>query len=163
MIIDTNRMKSRLSRGAFSDINRRRRLAEGISTFGLCLLCAALVAPFVSPENESGILSSVFKWIYSCGAVIYTGARMINVNAPSDSLRLRRLRRMEIWAGIAFCVAAFFWFYNSAKFPGLGFSLGIMNDTILFTLVGASIQIIASWMIAMRMKKESKEITDSPK
>lgn len=137
-------------------IDRRRKRVELVATIGLFLLCAALVAPFVSPEKESSLLAEIFKWVYAAGAVIYTGARIVNVNAPGDSTRLRRLRRMEMWGGFAFCVGAFFWFYNSARIPGIGFTLGIMNDTIMFTLAGAMIQIIASWMIAARMKKEQK-------
>ena len=33
-------------------------------------------------------------------------------------------------------------------------SLAVMRDTVVFTLAGALIQIIAAWMIASQMKKE---------
>ncbi|MDE6836633.1 MAG: hypothetical protein K2J03_06725 [Muribaculaceae bacterium] len=88
---------------------------------------------------------------------------MVNVNSPGDSMRLKRLRRMEMWAGITFLVGAFFWFYNSARFPNVGFSLVVMRDTIMFTLAGAIIQVIASWMIAARMNKEAKEASGADK
>ncbi|MDE5790864.1 MAG: hypothetical protein K2H96_06530 [Muribaculaceae bacterium] len=136
-------------------IEKRRRRMENLSLIGLILLCAGLVAPFVNIGSE--ILLTVFKYVYAVGAVVYTVARMVNVNAPEDSMRLRRLRRMEMWAGFAFLIGAFFWFYNSARFPNVGFSLAVMRDTIMFTLAGALIQVISSWMIAARMKKESEE------
>lgn len=134
-------------------LDKRRRIVEACSTFGLILIAAGLLAPFTSIENTAAI--TVYKWIFTAGAVIYTAARLVNVNAPSDSLRLRRLRRMEMWAGFAFCVGAFFWFYNSARLHGYTFSVAVMNNTIVFTLAGALIQIIASWMISSRARKES--------
>ena len=128
---------------------------ENLSLVGLLLLCVGLVAPFANIGSD--MLLSIFKYVYAVGALIYAVARMVNVNAPGDSLRLRRLRRMEMWAGFAFIVGAFFWFYNSARYPDIGFSLAVMRDTIMFTLAGALIQVIASWMIAARMKKEAGE------
>ncbi len=135
-------------------IEKRRRQMENLSLIGLVLLCAGLVVPFINIGSET--LLTVFKYVYAAGALIYTAARMVNVNGPDDSLRLKRLRRMEMWAGIAFIIGAFFWFYNSYRFPNIGFSLMVMRDTIMFTLVGAVIQVISSWMIAARMKKEEK-------
>lgn len=136
---------------------RLRKAAEGTATFGLLLVCVGLVAPFAaigSPE-----IISWFKWIFAAGAVIYTVARMINVNEPGDSFRVRRLRRLEMWAGFAFLIAAFFWFYNAYRFAAFGFILKTLQETILFTLVGALIQIIASWMLAAALKKQAKENT----
>ncbi|MDE6716926.1 MAG: hypothetical protein K2J70_01930 [Muribaculaceae bacterium] len=133
-------------------IEKRRKKMETLSLIGLVLLCAGLVAPFANIGSE--LLQTVFKYVYSAGALLYCFARMVNVNEEGDSLRLRRLRRLEMWAGIAFVAGAFFWWYNSLRYPGIGFSLSVMRDTIMFTLGGATIQIIASWMIAARMKKE---------
>ncbi|MDE6410882.1 MAG: hypothetical protein K2K81_11675 [Muribaculaceae bacterium] len=142
-------------------IEKRRRRMENLSLIGLILLCAGLVAPFANIGSE--ILLTVFKYVYAVGAVVYTVARMVNVNGPEDSMRLRRLRRMEMWAGFAFIIGAFFWFYNSARYPNVGFSLAVMRDTIMFTLAGALIQVISSWMIAARMKKEEEERKNSKK
>ncbi|MDE7413188.1 MAG: hypothetical protein K2N05_05280 [Muribaculaceae bacterium] len=135
-----------------ADIVKRRRRMEGLSLIGLVLLCASLVVPFANIGSDT--LQTVFKYVYAAGALIYCFARMVNVNGPGDSLRLRRLRRLEMWAGIAFVAGGFFWFYNASRYPGIGFSLSVMRDTIMFTLAGAMIQVIASWMIAARMKKE---------
>lgn len=142
-------------------IEKRRRMMENLSLAGLLLLCLGLVVPFANIGSSA--LASAFKYVYAAGALIYAVARMVNVNAPGDSVRLRRLRRMEMWAGFVFIVGAFFWFYNAAKFPYIGFSLGVMRDTIMFTLAGALIQVIASWMIASRMKKEQEEKKENGK
>lgn len=135
------------------NIEKRRKQVEAVSTVGLILLAAGLVAPFVSLENET--LAAVFKWIFAAGALIYTVARMINVSSPGESSRLRRLRRLEMWAGFAFCAGAFFWFYNAARLNIPVLTLGVLNDTIMFTLAGAVIQIIASWMISAQARKDA--------
>lgn len=136
------------------DMEKLRRKVEAMSTIGLILIAAGLVAPFAAIENSMAI--EVCKWIFAAGALVYTIARMINVNAPGDSLRLRRLRRMEMWAGFCFVAAAGLWFYNAHRFAGIIFSLPVMNNTIVFTLAGAVIQVVASWMISAQAKKEAR-------
>ena len=123
---------------------RLRRRIEAISTVGLLLIAAV----------EDALIAGICKWVFAAGAVIYTVARMVNVNDPGDSLKLRRLRRMEMWAGFCFVVASGFWFYNAHRLAGIVFSLPVMNNTIVFTLAGAMIQVISSWMISARAKKE---------
>lgn len=137
------------------DLAKRRRIVEILSSFGLILVATGLVAPFAMLDNSVAI--AIFKWIFCAGALLFTGARMVNVNAAGDSVRLRRLRRMEMWGGICFCVAAGFWIYNSIRFEGIVFSLPVMRDTVMFTMAGAIIQVISSWMISARMRKEQSE------
>lgn len=132
-----------------------RKVVEGCSTFGLLLVAAGLVAPFAN--IESAALATAVKWIYAAGALIFTIARMVNVNDPEDSARLRRLRRMEMWAGFCFCIGAAFWIYNATRWPGTGFTLPMLRDTIGFTLAGAAIQVIASWMISSLAAKEARQ------
>ena len=153
-------MKQKNSKAGIStgtgDIEKRRKKMEGVATFGLIIVAVAMFAPFASFGGATDWLS-IGKWVYAAGALIFTFARIAGVNDPRESLRVRRLRRLEFWAGLAFCVGAFFWFYNENKFggnPWIG-PLAIVRDTVLFSLVGASIQVIASWMIAYRLKKES--------
>lgn len=133
-------------------VSRRLRAFESIATFGLLLLAIGLVAPFTNPGDPK--LVAVFKWIYSAGALVYLVARIMGGYDPSDSLRVKRMRRMEVWAGIAFGVGAFFWFWNSAHQISTILTLPLMRDTVVFTLVGALIQIVASWMIVARKRKE---------
>ncbi len=137
------------------NIEQRRRRMEALSTLGLLLIAVGLVAPFAAVDNIPTI--TICRWIFTAGAVTYTVARMVDVNFPSDSVRMRRLRRMEMWAGFCFLVASGFWFYNTHRFAGIVFSLPVMNNTIVFTLAGAMIQVIASWMISAQGKKDKKE------
>ena len=130
---------------------------EATATFGLILICVALVAPFTSPANVEYL--KVFKWIYGSGALIYLVARVVDITDPKDSPRLKRLRRMEFWAGVAFGLATAFWFMGEHRFhndPYVG-ALAVLQNTIMFTLIGALIQIIASWMIYSQTKKELKD------
>lgn len=139
-------------------LERRRRVVESTATFGLILICVALIVPFFNPSDFSVLRA--FKWLYAAGALIFVVARVVNVSDPSDSMRLKRLRRLEFWAGIAFVMAASFWFYEEAHLAALGPWVGvlaILRNTIMFSLVGAVIQIIASWLIVSQSRKEEKE------
>ncbi len=140
-------------------LEKRRKMVESTATFGLLLVCVALVSPFAGVGNMH--ILSVFKWIYAAGALIYVVARVVNVNDPADSLRLRRLRRLEFWAGVAFMLAAAFWFYEEQHLGPYAGPLAVMRNTIMFTLAGAAIQVIASWMIVSRTKKEQGEAISS--
>ncbi len=136
-------------------LDKRRKIVEGTSTFGLLLICVALVAPFASPGDYA--LLSAFKWIYAAGAFVYVVARVVGVRDPRDSVRVRRLRRMEFWAGVAFMMGGVFWFVQEERLGEIGGLLAMMRETVMFTLAGALIQIIASWMIVSRTRKESGE------
>lgn len=135
-------------------LEKRRKYAELGANAGLLLVLAAMVAPFL--EGVAGHTMMWARWVYAAGALLYTAARVVNVNAPGDSLRLRRLRRLEFWAGACFMVGAAFWFYKVQYYTGLfAGPLAVMRQTVAFTMAGAVIQIAASWMIAYRMKKET--------
>lgn len=137
-----------------AELEKRRKQVETTATFGLILICVALVAPFTDPTNIEYL--NVFRWIYGAGAIIYIVARIVDITDPKDSPRLKRLRRMEFWAGVAFGLATAFWFIGQHRFhndPYVG-ALAVLNNTIMFTLIGALIQIVASWLIYSQTKKE---------
>lgn len=134
------------------ELERRRKAVENTATFGLLLICVALVAPFCIGGNLE--LLKICKWIYSGGALVYVVARVVNVSGSSETLRVRRLRRMEFWAGVAFMFGAAMWFYQERHLGEYAGMLAVIKNTIMFTLAGALIQIIASWLIVARMKKE---------
>lgn len=133
---------------------RLRNRMESVATFGLILVAVGLVAPFASFENT--VWNVVFKYVFSSGALIYTAARIVGSLGKDESFRVRRLRRLESWAGISLCVAAFFWFYNTSRLHTDTLTFRMLNETILFTLVGALIQIIASWMLSSALRKQQK-------
>lgn len=133
-------------------LEKRRKQVEATATFGLILICVALVAPFTSPASMNYL--DVFRWIYGSGAVIYLIARIVDISDPKDSPRLKRLRRMEFWAGISFGLATAFWFIGQHRFGPYAGALAVLQNTIMFTLVGALIQIVASWLIYSQTKKD---------
>ena len=138
-------------------LEKRRKQVESTATFGLILICVALVGPFTSPGNIDYL--NFFRWIYGAGTVIYLVARLVDITDPKDSPRLKRLRRMDFWAGISFGLATAFWFIGQHKYhndPYIG-PLAVLQNTIMFTLVGALIQIVASWLIYSQTKKELKD------
>lgn len=143
---------AKLSHKPTTGFENRGKYVEWTATFGLLLICVALVVPFFRPSDFD--LMRVMKWIYSAGALVYVVARVIGAMEPSGSLRLRRLLRMEFWAGVAFMVAAAFWFYTESHLGPYAGMLALMRQTILFTLVGAAIQVIASWLIVNCRRKE---------
>ena len=136
-------------------LEKRRKQIEANATFGLLLIFVALVAPFTSPANPH--ILSIYRWIYGAGALIYIIARVVDISDPKDSPRLKRLRRMEFWAGVSFAMATGFWFYGQHHLGEYAGALAVLQNTILFTLVGALIQIIASWMIFYQTKKEIRQ------
>lgn len=140
---------------------RVRRAMEALATFGLILVAVGLAAPFATFGN--GTLLVMFKWIFAAGAVVYTVARVVGAVGRDGSFRVRRLRRMEGWAGIAFCIAAFFWFYNTRKFDGEMLTFRMLNETILFTLAGALIQIVSSWMLSAALRKDAGQTGEGRK
>lgn len=140
---------------------RVRRAMEPLATFGLILVAAGLVAPFASFDNT--VVTVIFKWVFAAGAVIFTAARLVGSFGRDGSFRVRRLRRMETWAGFAFCFGAFFWFYNTEKIDSDVLTFRMLNETIIFTLAGALIQIVSSWMLSSALRKEQQEVSRTDK
>ena len=140
--------------GPAGDRASLRRSMEALATFGLILVAAGLVAPF-GIAGSAGWLTA-FKCIFAAGALCYFAARLVASIGKDESVRVRRLRRMEMWAGVCFMVAAFFWFYNTRGLGGHMLTFKAMQETIVFTLAGAVIQIISSWMLSSALRKESK-------
>lgn len=136
-------------------LEQRRKYVEIAASVGLLLVLVAMMSPFLG-----GILGHSMmwaKWVYAAGALVYTCARVINVNSPDDSLRVRRLRRLEFWGGMCFIIGAAFWFYKLQYYSGFfAGPLAVMRQTVAFTMAGAVIQIVASWMIAAQVKKSGK-------
>lgn len=109
-------------------------------TIGLLMIVAGTLMPILGNVT-------VYKWIYSAGALLLLVSRMF---APytGNVIRIKRLYRIESWSAIFFCVAAFFMFYQPA----------IMRDWLAFTMAGGAIQIYTSLMIPAMVKKEGRRV-----
>lgn len=138
--------------------SKRRKAVERTATFGLILIAVGLLGPFTNLMDADYV--RFFKWIYAPGALIFTIARVVGSTDQNESMRIRRLRRMEFWAGVAFCIGAFFWFYNEDRYSfylenNVG-TMTVLRESIYFTLAGAVIQVMAVFALSRRLKKEGK-------
>lgn len=134
----------------------RRKISDFAGGAGLILIVVGLLIPLLNLGSTA--LMPVAKWVYTAGALMFVGSKCVRVNPAGSSLRMRSLRRMEFWAGVCFLIGAGFWFYNSHKLGASPYAgpLAIVRDTILFSLSGAVIQLVAAWMIYFREKKEAR-------
>lgn len=150
--------KSPTDKNLKPEVARSRKAIEGAATFGLILVAVGLAAPFTDLMNSDYI--RFFKWIYAPGALIYTIARIVGSTDPLESMRLRRLRRLEFWAGVAFCMGVFFWFYNEHRYADLlsqgAGAMVYLRETVYFSLAGALIQVIAIGALSRQLKKEKQ-------
>jgi hypothetical protein len=133
---------------------RMRRAMESTATFGLLIVAVAMVAPFAGLVSPAWL--TAFKWMFASGALIYLAARIVASVGRDESVKVRRLRRLEVWAGLCLAVAAFFWFFNTRGFHGMP-TFHMLNETVVFTLAGAVIQVIASWMLSSALAKEQQQ------
>ena len=151
--------KPQTKKPPLSGIAKSRKAIERSATFGLILVAVGLLAPFTDMTNAAYF--RFFKWIYGAGALIFTVARIVGSSDPDESMRIRRLRRLEFWAGVALCMGTFFWFYNEDRYSFLlDNNVGMMTalrETIYFTLAGAVIQVFAVFSLSRRLKKEKGE------
>lgn len=136
---------------------RRRKIADFVGGAGMILIAVGLLVPLFNLYDTS--MLPICKWVFTAGALMFTGAKCVRVLPSSASFRLKRMKRLEFWAGICFIIAAGFWFYNQEKYGSSQYagSLAVIHDTILFTLSGAVLQLVAAWLIYFREKKEARE------
>ena len=119
----------------------KEKIILGAITVGMLLICIGIVMPFFM-----GVYGWGYKAVYAAGALLLVTGRIFTPY-KGDNTRLKRLYRIESWAAIFFCVAAFFLFYP----PGNN-----LRDVLAFTLAGGAIQIYTSIMISIRLKKGDK-------
>lgn len=153
-----HKMKTPQEIAASQKFVRRKKLAETLASIGMILIAMTMLVTLVNLDNRAII--DICKYVFAVGVLVFTGARTINVSPEGESIKLRRIRRMEFWSGVCFLVAAFFWFYNETKSvsaDNLAVTVSLLRDTIVFTIAGAVIQVIASWFIYYREKKELAE------
>lgn len=133
----------------------RAKRAELLAAIGMVAIAVGLFLALLNMLDTAALAS--FRWIFAGGAVIFLVARAMGVNAvPGESVKIKRLRRIEFWSAVCFGVAAFFWFYNESRMGPYAGALMVLRDTILFSLAGAVLQLIAAWMIYFRSKKENQ-------
>lgn len=113
---------------------------------GLLLIVAGTVLPLLRIEG------SLFRWLYSAGAVIALVGRVLAPSYKGSVLRVRRLARIELWSCVIFCAGAFFMWYTPERL-----------DWLAFTLAGGVLQVYSSLMSAHTLNKELRAREKSQK
>lgn len=136
---------------------RRRKITDFLGGAGMILIAVGLLIPLFNMSSTE--LLPMCKWVYTIGTLMFLGAKSVRTVPTGSSFRMRRMRRLEFWSGVCFLIGAAFWFYNEHKLGGSEYAgpLAIVHDTILFSLSGAVVELVASWLIYFREKKEAKQ------
>jgi len=106
---------------------------------GLIIVMAAVAMPLMH------LWPGAVRWVYTSGALLHLAGRMGIVPASRKlPLRLKRLRRIDLWAGIFFVAAAVFMFLPQAG----------ATDWIAFTLAGGALIVYTSLTFPRAEAKE---------
>ena len=112
-------------------------LASWLVNIGLLAIAIATLLPILR------LWTAEFRYFYTAGAALVLIGRCMSAGIYRDeSLRVRRLGRMELWAGVIFAVGAFFTFWKGAG----------PTDWLAFTLAGAALQGYASLMLPRALR-----------
>ena len=103
---------------------------------GLLLCIAMLVMLGAALVPIFGVKLPWLRYVFAGGAVLTLIAQVLTP-APANTLRVRRLARINVWAAVLYCVAA----------------AAMQRSWIAFLLAGAVIQIYATLMLAKLTKK----------
>lgn len=123
--------------------NKKTWLAQSVlAPIGLLMALAATLVPFFLMHTAWA--QAAYPYLYSAGALVVLVSRIFTPKA--DDRKLRSLRRLEVWIGIIFCVAAAFLFVPGA----------MLRDWLAFTLAGAALQVYTSLAIPAREAKIRK-------
>ena len=109
-----------------------------VMNLGLLAIVIATALPLLMIEGP------LFRYIYTAGAAIALIGKIAAPGYKGTIVRVVRLTRIDFWSIIAFCVAAFFIWYNPLQ----------NRDWLAFTLAGGVLQIYASLMINFTLKRE---------
>jgi len=95
------------------------------------------------------------RWAFAAGAALTLVAQVMN-RYTGDSLRIKRLYRIQIASALLYCASALMMWVDRGS-----------NDWIAFMLSGAMVQIYSSWMIerlsARERREQDKRDTKSPR
>lgn len=108
-------------------------------SLGMLLIAIGIVIPIITLDLKA----DTFRFIYALGAGMLVVGRIFSPY-KGDNMRVKRLCRIESWAAIFFCMAAFLLFYDTTS----------LRDALAFTLAGGLIQIYTSIMIPLADRKK---------
>ena len=121
---------------------------QNIGNFLLCLSMTILLIAAVVPMFMK-TLPAWQRWLLAAGAAGTLVAQFL-IPSPGDDIRTRRLARMNVWAAIVYCLAAYCRF--SSNFD-------MQRSWVAFLLAGAVLQIYATLMLSkLTSGKKDKKV-----
>lgn len=116
-----------------------KTIASWTASLALIAILVVMLMPVL------GVDFRITRWIYTFAAPLYLAARLVLAPGHAgEPLRARRLRRLEVWSAIFFCVAAVLTWIRSVG----------QTDWVAFTLAGAIIILYVNFMLPRALKKE---------
>jgi len=110
-----------------------------VVNIGLLFIVAGTALPLF---HLGGLTARI---IYSIGAAAVLLGRLFAPSLKGQSLRVRRLSRLEVWVGIIFCAGAFFMWYTPERM-----------DWLAFTMAGAAVQVYVSMALPKAISKDKQ-------
>jgi len=86
------------------------------------------------------------RYVFAAAALLVLAAQ-VATPSPSSELRVRRLSRMNVWAGVLYCVSAGCLFVHDAS---------MQQSWVAFLLAGAVLQIYATIMLSKLTDKKNQ-------
>ena len=129
------------------DNNTKQTIGNILLCISMTILMAAAAIPlFIMPAP------SWQRYLLAAGALGVLVAQIL-IPSPSKEFRIRRLSRMNVWAGIVYCVGAYCLFSSN---------IDMQRSWVTFLLAGAVLQIYATFMLSKlsNNKKEEKEVKE---
>lgn len=109
---------------------------------GLLIIVIATALPLLRVEGD------LFRWLYSAGALLAIIGKILAPGPGKDApLRQRRLSHIGAWACVAFCVAAFFMWYEPLQ----------NRDWLAFTIAGGVLLCYSTFMAGRVSPADSDE------
>lgn len=121
-------------------MDKRNNILSWILALSLLVILVSAALPILKIDWEGS------RYTFAVGALASLVARLMIKHKPTQSLRIKRLRRIENVSSILYCLSAFFIFY-----PGAG-----STDWLGFLTAGAALQIYATFTIDYLEKRDKK-------
>lgn len=108
----------------------KNKLAAVLSWTGMLVVLIGIAIPFITGPRED-----LYKYVFAAGAALNLCGRLLT-RYEGGNLRMKRLLRIETWASLFFCVAAYFMFADPDP-----------RNWIVFVLAGGVLYAYTSFMV----------------
>lgn len=114
---------------------------------GNILLCVSMTVLLLATAMPLLNMDQPWRRYVFAAAAIGSLVAQILIPNPGDDFRTRRLARMNVWASIIYCVAAY----------PFSSDFNMQRSWVAFMLAGAVLQIYATFMLSKLASKKNKK------